>query len=124
MKQPIVIRTEVSRYPRTHIVFLSARDHAPADIHPTLRIATLTNENDRPVTVYHGDREDRFVDLEVGGSTEHFLGMRFGGFWGILAELLEGEKIGDPEHAPPDRLRLSVELVSAKGLEECGRERK
>lgn len=100
---PIVIATE----PDSAGGLVARETAPPEDWDHDLRIALVMNISDRPITVSHGGTEatvgprvpsDAFQDLPVSGS------------WTLRADLKEGEEMGNPEHAPPDRLRLELTL--------------
>lgn len=82
-----------------------------ADWDDGLRIALVSNDADRPLTVRHGGRE---AVLASGETSDALAGLVMSGSWELAAGLLPGEVMGDPAHAPPDRLRLRVAL-------DCGR---
>ncbi len=83
----------------------------PADWDDGLRIATVTNGSDRAVTVHHGGRE---VVLAPAEASDVLAGLTMSGAWELAAGLLPGEIMGDPAHAPADRLRLHVALACSR----------
>ena len=74
-----------------------------------MRIDTISGRSNRPLRVSH---EGRDVILPADGSvSEQMSGAKISGLWKIRADLLPGEVMGDPAHAPPDRLRILVNLT-------------
>lgn len=80
----------------------------PADWDDLLRIDTMAGLSGRPLRIVH---EGRDVLLAADGSaSDQLRGTKVSGRWEIHTGLLPGEVIGDPAHAPPDRLRLLAHL--------------
>lgn len=78
------------------------------DISDFMVIDIITNKSDRILSVKH---EEVIVDLPKNGSSNAMHGLRISGSWEMHADLIPGEVIGDPQYAPPDRLRLEVKLI-------------
>lgn len=104
---PIVIATEPADGGG-----LEATVEAPVrDWDAALRIATVANTSDRPVTIEHGGRQ---VTLAAGEESAALADVVVSGTWTLRAELLPGEIIGDPAHAPAEMLRVAVTLTCAR----------
>ncbi len=114
-KQEVVVRAMESQQPivlRTRPVppdgLVAVETLPPADWDELLRIDTIAGQSPRPLRIVH---EGRDVLLPADGSvSDQLRGTKVSGRWEIHAELLPGEVIGDPAHAPPDRLRLLAHL--------------
>ncbi len=77
-----------------------------------LRIDTISGHSHRPLRVLHEGRE---VTLPADGSeSDQMKGLKVSGRWEIHAGLQPGEVMGDPNHAPPDRLRVLIHLSCGK----------
>jgi hypothetical protein len=103
-QQPIVLRTR----PESPDGLVAVETLPPADWDDLLRIDTIAGQSGRPLRIVH---EGRDVLLAADGSaSDQLRGTKVSGRWEIHAGLLPGEVIGDPAHAPPDRLRLRAHL--------------
>jgi hypothetical protein len=80
----------------------------PEDWDDLLRIDTIAGQSQRRLRIVHDGRD--VVLPADGNASEQLRGTTVSGRWEIHAELLPGEVIGDPAHAPPDRLYLLVHL--------------
>lgn len=68
-------------------------------------LGTLSTATDRPLWILHAGKA---ITLAVNGaSTAVFEGLPAEGEWVIKAGLLPGEVMGDPQHSPPDRFRIT-----------------
>lgn len=79
----------------------------PHHWHSSVRITSVLNSIDRMLEIRHEGRADT---LAPGAMSVDFAGCSYGGEWVLEAPLLSGERIGDPQHAPPEFLRLDVHL--------------
>jgi hypothetical protein len=103
-EQLIVLRTR----PESPDGLVAAETLPPADWDDLLRIDTIAGQSGRPLRIVH---ESRDVLLPADGSASNQLrGTAVSGRWEVHAGLLPGEVVGDPAHAPPDRLRLLAHL--------------
>ena len=103
-EQLIVLRTQ----PESPDGLVAVETLPPADWDDLLRIDTIAGQSGRPLRIVH---EGRDVFLAADGSaSDQLRGTTVSGRWEVHAGLLPGEAIGDPAHAPPDRLRLLAHL--------------
>jgi hypothetical protein len=104
-ERPIVIKTE----PDGADGLVAITILQPADWDDLVRIDTISGHSHRTLRVLHGGRE---VVLPADGSeSDQMKGLKVSGRWEIYAALQPGEVIGDPNHAPPDRLRVLIHLL-------------
>lgn len=74
-----------------------------------MRIDSISGQSGRALNITH---EGRKITLPADGSPSDLMrGAKMSGLWEIRANLLSGEVMGDPTHAPPDRLRILVSLT-------------
>ncbi|MEW6144153.1 MAG: hypothetical protein AB1598_03935 [Thermodesulfobacteriota bacterium] len=74
-----------------------------------MRIDTISGQSNRALRVFHEGHE---IILPADGTpSDQMRGAKISGLWEIRANLLSGEVMGDPTHAPPDRLRVLVNLT-------------
>ena len=103
--QTIVIQTQ----PEGTSGLVAAETLKPEVWDDMMRIDTISGRSNRPLRVSH---EGRDVILPADGSvSDQMRGAKISGHWEIRADLLPGEVMGDPSHAPPDRLRILVNLT-------------
>ena len=77
------------------------------DIDEIMRIDSITNNSDRQLIVKHDHKE---VMLPENSSSDEMKGLKISGIWEIHANLKPAEVMGDPSHAPPDFLTISITL--------------
>ena len=74
-----------------------------------LVLGSVASQTGRAITLIHAGRV--VVIPGDGSPSSAFDGAPIYGAWELRAPLLPGEAMGDPAHAPPDRLRLGTTLV-------------
>lgn len=103
-ERPIVIRTD----PDGAGGLVGIVTLQPADWDDLVRINTISGQSNRILRVLHEGRE---VILSADGSeSDQMKDLKVSGRWEIHAGLQPGEIISDPNHAPPDRLRILIHL--------------
>lgn len=103
-ERPMVIKTE----PDGAGGFVGIVTLQQTDWDDLVRINTISGQSNRPLRVLHEGREVTL--LADGSESDQMKGLKVSGHWEIHAGLQPGEIIGDPNHAPPDRLRLLIHL--------------
>jgi len=102
-KRTVVIRTE----PEATGGLLAAQD-LPEQAWGDLQVAEVKNLCDRELEIRHAGRVFR---MARGASSAALHGTPVAGRWELRAELLPGEVVGDPAHAPPDRLWVQLTVM-------------
>lgn len=103
-EKEIVIRTK----PDGHGGLLAIETLKPEVWDEMIRIKSISNLSGRSIQVTH---EGKSITLSGDGTPSTELkGQKMSGTWGLRANLLSGEVIGDPSQPPPDRLRMLITL--------------
>jgi hypothetical protein len=86
---------------------VATESKAWGDLSDIMVINRIINTSDRALKVVHNGKE---IIMPVNGFSDEMKGFKISGPWEIYADLKSGEVIGDPNHPPPDRLRILVKL--------------
>lgn len=73
---------------------------------PELKVGKVRNDADRPLILVHDGRT--VVLGKPGAVSSGLAGTPFAGRWLVHADLKPGERMGDPAHPPPARLRVTL----------------
>ena len=103
--QPLVIETQ----PDGAHGLIAKETLKPQVWDDMMRIDTISGQSNRALRVFHEGRE--ITLLADGTPSDQMRSAKMSGLWEIRARLLSGEVMGDPTHAPPDRLRVLIILT-------------
>jgi hypothetical protein len=75
---------------------------------PSLRVATITNMNSRPLSIARGETR---VTIPAGGSSTAFRGQPVAGLWTLRCDLASGESCEEALTSAASRLTFRVEFA-------------